>query len=205
MTSQDQHGFTLIELIVTTTVLGIIMSTISIALVLYFSSTEETADRLAESPQAQIASVYFTRDAQSGEAANDASRCASNLWANPANTHLVSFGWRDPGDSTDILDDNAAVVSYVVVAGTQKELHRYECTAPLNTPGATFPSTITSGSTYETQTLVSYVDPGTTPTATVTSSKVTLSLAICTADDAGSQCKHGVGLPFDLAVSRRVT
>ena len=199
----DERGFTLIELVVATTVLGIIMSTISIALVLYLNATGETTDRLAESPELQIASVYLTRDAQSAEVTT--SDCAPSSWSGAGFTELVSFGWRDPGDSTDIDDDNAVVVSYVVAAGAnpmQKELRRYECSLLLDTPGAVIPATIATAD--DTQTVIALVDPSTTPSATVSASTVAVSLDVCTAKTTAAQCKNaGTSVPFDLSVSRR--
>lgn len=199
---RDEDGFTLMEMVLATGLLTMVVGTIAMALVLYLRATEETTDRLAESPEAQIASVYLTRDAQSSVAAYDNRRCAQDVWNGQA--HLASFGWRDPGAETGIDDDEAVVVSYVLTGSPQRRLVRYACTAALDTPGSDVPSTIASSSTTDTQTLVALVDPSTTTTASVTTSTVAVSLDICTTESDAAVCKHGSSLPFDLSVTRRV-
>jgi prepilin-type N-terminal cleavage/methylation domain-containing protein len=201
MTSRsDEDGFTLIELVIATTVLGVIMSTIVLSLVLFLVSTGETTERLAESPEAQIASVYLTRDAQSAEVTNVT--CGSP-WAGA--THLVSFGWRDQGLLTALSDNRAFVVSYVVAAASgnpsQKELRRYECTSPLSAVGATISSV---AAPFQRSTVVSLVDPSVAPTASTTTDVVNVAFAICTAKTGAPTCNNGTSLPFTLSVNRRV-
>jgi hypothetical protein len=194
---------TLIEVAVAVTVLGIVLGAITTALILFFTSTQETTERLAESPEMQIASTYLTRDAQSGQSALDNSRCASSAWT--GQTHFVSFGWREPGSTTSVTDDRAMIVTYVVAqeAGSfQKELRRYACEAALTTPGATFPTSISTAT--DTETVIAFVAPDApVPSATVTSSTVGISLRVCTASTSSAVCKQGTGEPFNLTVSRR--
>lgn len=205
-----EDGFTLIELLVASTILVVVVATISLALGLFFSATGETTDRLAESPEVQVASVYVTRDAQSAEFADTnvatAKTCAAGTWT--GFTHLVSFAWRDPGTTTEVVgQDRAVVVSYVVATSasnpSQKELRRYACTKQFTVPGEAFPSTIATAA--DTQTLIALVDPSTpAPAASVTTTRVTMSMGVCTAKTGAAQCKNGVSLPFDLSVTRRV-
>ena len=59
------RGLTLIELLITITILGIIAAPLSAALIIYFQHTDDTTSRLSLSHDAQIASSYFTQDVQS--------------------------------------------------------------------------------------------------------------------------------------------
>jgi prepilin-type N-terminal cleavage/methylation domain-containing protein len=59
------RGLTLIELLITITILGIIAAPLSAALITYFQHTDDTTSRLSLSHDAQIASSYFTQDVQS--------------------------------------------------------------------------------------------------------------------------------------------
>jgi prepilin-type N-terminal cleavage/methylation domain-containing protein len=59
------RGLTLIELLITITILGIIAVPLSAALITYFQHTDDTTSRLGLSHDAQIASSYFTQDVQS--------------------------------------------------------------------------------------------------------------------------------------------
>lgn len=196
----DEDGFTLVELVIATTVLGVVMSTIVLSLVLFLATTGETTERLAESPEAQIASVYLTRDAQSAEVTD---KTCGSPWAGA--THLVSFGWRDQGALTALADNRAFVVSYVVASASgnpsQKELRRFECVAPLTAPAATISSVAVA---TEQMTVVSLVDPSVTPTASTTAEVVNVAFAICTARAGTPTCNNGTSLPFALTVDRRV-
>jgi prepilin-type N-terminal cleavage/methylation domain-containing protein len=59
------RGLTLIELLVTISILGIIAVPLSGALISYFQHTDDTTERLSLSHDAQIASSYFAQDVQS--------------------------------------------------------------------------------------------------------------------------------------------
>lgn len=200
MRRRGQKGFTLIELLITTTVLGVVMGAVSMALVLFLTTTGETTERLAESPEAQIASVYLTRDAQSAEVTD---RTCGSPWSGAS--HLVSFGWRDQGNVTALADNRAFVVSYVVAAASgnpsQKELRRYECVAPLTAPTATISSIATA---TELTTVVGLVDPSVEPTTSTSTDAVNVAFGICTAKAGAAACNSGSSLPFALSVNRRI-
>jgi prepilin-type N-terminal cleavage/methylation domain-containing protein len=196
----DDDGFTLIELVIATMVLGVIMSTIVLSLVLFLTTTGETTERLAESPEAQIASVYLTRDAQSAEVTD---KTCGSPWSGA--TLLVSFGWRDQGALTALSDNRAFVVSYVVATAagnpSQKELRRYQCVAPLTTPAATVSSIATA---TDQTTIVALIDPSITPTASTSADVVSVAFGICTAKSGSPTCNNGTSLPFVLSVNRRI-
>ena len=59
---RDDRGFTLVELIVTIVILGIIAVPLSNALISFFQHSDETTHRLSESHDAQITAAYFAQD-----------------------------------------------------------------------------------------------------------------------------------------------
>ena len=58
----DQSGFTLIELLVAMSVMGIIASGVAASIILFFSTTDATANRLALSHDSQLLATYLTPD-----------------------------------------------------------------------------------------------------------------------------------------------
>jgi len=67
----EDRGLTLIELLITITILGLIAAPLSAAMIVYFQHTDDTTSRLSLSHDAQIASSYFAPGrAEHGYAAN---------------------------------------------------------------------------------------------------------------------------------------
>src|SRR6186713_848100 len=62
---RDDRGFTLIEMLIAITLLGIIIVPLSMAMIVFFRNSSATTDRMAESHDVQIASAYFAQDVQS--------------------------------------------------------------------------------------------------------------------------------------------
>jgi prepilin-type N-terminal cleavage/methylation domain-containing protein len=60
-----EAGFTLVELLLATTILAVIVLALGTAIISYIKHTEATADRLALSHDAQISSAHFARDVAS--------------------------------------------------------------------------------------------------------------------------------------------
>jgi prepilin-type N-terminal cleavage/methylation domain-containing protein len=63
----DDHGFTLIELIVATSILGMVMAAAVAVLIVSVRTTTATQSRLSESHDAQITAAYFVNDVQGAE------------------------------------------------------------------------------------------------------------------------------------------
>jgi prepilin-type N-terminal cleavage/methylation domain-containing protein len=65
---RDQAGVTLIELLVTLSIMGIIMVALTSALFVGFHSTRDTNTNLDQSNAEQFVSLYLTRDVQGADA-----------------------------------------------------------------------------------------------------------------------------------------
>jgi prepilin-type N-terminal cleavage/methylation domain-containing protein len=89
--TRRDDGFTLIELLMGTVIVGIIIGVIAEALIVGFTTTDDTSRRLSESHDAQISSAYLANDVQSATSVSVAaggSSCASA-------TQLVDFTYSD--------------------------------------------------------------------------------------------------------------
>lgn len=191
----EEPGFTLIETVIATMIIGIVVATIAGALILLYSTMESTTERLSESPDLQIAAAYFGSDVQSAEAFDQT--CGT---VPVGATRIADFSWTDPGAAPTSADDRALAISYAVVPeGTQKQLVRYSCVPP---------------AAVDEVTVVHYLDPTTNPAiecadaagivepcSAGTSSTVRLPLTICTADTSGV-CKDDP-FSFELKATRR--
>ena len=133
------RGLTLIELLVTITLLGIIAVPLSAALITYFQHTDDTTSRLSLSHDAQISSSFFAQDVQSMGTHNwgatdfpltrsvytDGTKPYACGPATPA--ALLRMSWDDPSKN------KGGPVWQVVyflkpVSGGLSELHRIVCT-----------------------------------------------------------------------------
>ena len=188
MRVRDDDGFTLVELVLAVTLMGVVIGAVASAMIVMFTTTGETTERLSESPDLQLAAAYFGSDVQSAQTFTGS--------CGPVGTALVTLSWTDPGASPNpaAADDTQRTVRYVVeTAGTQKTLVRYACT--------------NSGSADKT-TLVDFVNPMSTPTLTCTPdctspTSMRIAMEICTAD-AANVCKNDP-LPFAVEGAVRRT
>lgn len=64
MPFDDDQGFTLVEVLIAVTILGMIMSAIAAAVIFTIDTTKSTSNRLSDSVDSQITSAYFVRDVQ---------------------------------------------------------------------------------------------------------------------------------------------
>jgi prepilin-type N-terminal cleavage/methylation domain-containing protein len=112
----DQRGFTLPELLIAVTVLGIIMVPLTASIVVGLRTTGDAQQRLVESRGEQLTAAYFPTDVASADTIvpNDANPCGG---AGPA--VVVSFDWADDHSPTN-------EVSYVVPAGSS-DMYRKAC------------------------------------------------------------------------------
>jgi prepilin-type N-terminal cleavage/methylation domain-containing protein len=142
-------GFTLVELLMSITILGIIVGPLTAVVIGYLTSSDSTARRMNESHDAQMAADYFAQDVQAvgvhdyGDAtqldkpllqsaetpatvAGNAFPCGVGLPA--AVLRLASDDWDVAGATTP----TQVRVSYVIENST--ELHRLVCRGPSTTP-----------------------------------------------------------------------
>jgi prepilin-type N-terminal cleavage/methylation domain-containing protein len=126
--STAEDGFTLIEMIIAISVLGLIIGPIVGSFLLGILEADSTRDRIADSASAQVTTAYLLGDVQSSQLvvtnASTGSACLSGEAAAGTNQVPIQFTWTDP-------DDGPVVVSYVVhdpPASDQLELYRSTCT-----------------------------------------------------------------------------
>ena len=147
----DDGGFSLVELLLVIVVLGVITVPLANVILGALRNTDQTAGRLAESHDAQLAASYWAADVASvgtrstvdpldpclqpsvetGEAYNTGLFPCGTAGTPPA---VVRFAW------DDVVVNGAAtlvVVAYVAVpAGPRFELHRLRCNGSNTTPAA---------------------------------------------------------------------
>jgi prepilin-type N-terminal cleavage/methylation domain-containing protein len=113
-------GFTLVELLIVVSILGIIMGAIAASFIVSLRVTSETQDRLSESHDADLTSAYFASDFQSAE--------SLDATCGPSSGSIMRFSWTDPGSTHDSDDDEARAVGYVVeTQDGERRLNRYLC------------------------------------------------------------------------------
>jgi prepilin-type N-terminal cleavage/methylation domain-containing protein len=142
---QRDAGFTLVELLISMVILGIIAAPLSAVIIGYFKNTAATTARLNESHDEQLAAAYFAQDVQAvgvrdysvtGTAyypllqsvetgvAPDGGSYPCGAAGTPA--AVVRFAWDEFSDST-LASRTQTRVAYVVEGST---LHRVRCDGP---------------------------------------------------------------------------
>jgi prepilin-type N-terminal cleavage/methylation domain-containing protein len=102
-----QSGFTLPEVIMAVTILGIIGATIAAVITAAFSSTTGVRERYDASRAAKQAAVYWTPDVESAEAVNPGGMlCGSGTGAAPRD--LVTFAWTEYPSVTETASPDPA-------------------------------------------------------------------------------------------------
>lgn len=133
----DDAGFTLVELLMTIVVLGIIAAPLGGVVLTYLKNTDATTARMSESHDALLAASYFAQDVQAvglrGAYTSTAEPAllpsvttgvAAPGGCGPAGTPAaVGLAWDDFADS-GVASRTQVHVTYVVVGS---ELHRVVC------------------------------------------------------------------------------
>jgi prepilin-type N-terminal cleavage/methylation domain-containing protein len=138
---RDDRGFTLIEMLIAVTLLGIIIVPLSMAMIVFFKNSSATTDRMAESHDVQIASAYFAQDVQSVGARDwtsptlatmqsiDVTPFTGSFACGTGGTELIRFRWDNPSVTPGVAPTDIRV-TYVAqggTGGTERQLHRRTC------------------------------------------------------------------------------
>ena len=126
MSARAQGGFTLIELIVSFTILGIIATGVTEGIMVGLRTTDMTNQRLQQSTDAQLVASYFTTDVQSADnsgepAVHGVSKTDSTCGGVAP---LVRFRWTDHQTSA-IAVVNVASYVFQTVSGEQQLVRRH--------------------------------------------------------------------------------
>jgi type II secretory pathway pseudopilin PulG len=192
-----EAGATLIELLVTVVISGILVGTLTIGIMSYMRAAGATSALMTETGELQIAASYFATDVQSAETLDVPPTGVCNTAPPTSGTPMVDLRWRDwtsPTASTNVT------VSYYYTSGTN-ELHRVAC----------------RNSTVDKTTLVKHIQPASATPASpapsvrcdgaacssTTPRQVDLKLWACTADSLNS-CRNDP-IPATLTGVRRLT
>ena len=135
----DDGGFTLVELIITIFVLGVVVAPVSAILIFNLRNSGATVARMNESHDAQLAASYFAEDVQAVgvrgaytsttqpsflQSIETTVTATGGLYpCGTAGEAVVRFAWDDFSDATPTSRTQKRVA--YVVDGT--ELHRIEC------------------------------------------------------------------------------
>jgi prepilin-type N-terminal cleavage/methylation domain-containing protein len=135
----DETGFTLVELALTMTILGIIMVPLTNFLISYFQNSVQVQERLGDSHDIQIAAAYFSQDVANtglhdyGPPPESTATPVQSVWVDSAPPPCASglgnavllLKWQSwaPAGGTGTHTEHSA--AYVVENGT---LHRVTCT-----------------------------------------------------------------------------
>lgn len=98
MRLRDDEGFTLIEMLVTIVILGIISAAIVTAIIVGLRTTDDTGRRLSESHDAQLVQVYVPNDVQSATFVSSSDTACTGTdpvvmlrWTDGAVTKVASY------------------------------------------------------------------------------------------------------------------
>ena len=120
----SESGFTLIEVLMTVMLSGILIGALSLGILTYMKGAAATTALLSETGELQIAASHFATDVQSAESVTVP---PAGVWCNTTpptpGTGMVNLHWKDwttPTASTDVR------VSYYYNSATN-EVHRVAC------------------------------------------------------------------------------
>jgi prepilin-type N-terminal cleavage/methylation domain-containing protein len=138
---RGDHGFTLVEMLITVSILGMITLAIGSALVSFTKNTDATIERLGESHDAQITAAYFGQDVSSMGLRSatapyafvqsvNADPLSKELACGSTGTPVVRLGWDDPTSATD--SEQVRVAYVIQQVGGERQLHRLVCRGSAN-------------------------------------------------------------------------
>jgi len=136
-TRESDAGFTLMELLISITILGILMAAVSAAMMVGLGSNKSTGARIDESRDEQFIAAYFSADAQGAQTIRAGAVAPNCVFAAGGGTVVLTFVGEDLTDVSPPAVEKRTV-SYVRRAapgGRTDELHRLVCKGGATTPG----------------------------------------------------------------------
>ncbi|GAA3666927.1 prepilin-type N-terminal cleavage/methylation domain-containing protein [Nocardioides ginsengisoli] len=143
----DDSGFTLVELVITVAIVGIVVAALAGIVMSYLRTSVDTQARLTESHDVQFAAAYWQRDVASigvrsydaatksfplGQSVNVSPSCSL-----PSGTTVVTLAWSEYTSADSTAPPTQMTVSYVArLSGSVYSLLRVRCT------GSTVNSTV---------------------------------------------------------------
>jgi prepilin-type N-terminal cleavage/methylation domain-containing protein len=196
---RPEEGFTLIELIISIGLLGVVFSVLALVMLASLRANQETRARLDETRDEQFVAAYFASDLAgatemvSGTATGPAARCGTGLIV--AEYLGTSFNNSSPPQQTVTLASYVFATSIVdgVLTGT---LTRYACEAA---PGSPYPwapasTTVVARSLAATWPAVVCFTGGAVAACSTTTTTMTVTFG-----------RRSGGDPFELSGARRAT
>lgn len=120
--ARAQAGFTLVELLLSVAIMGVVVPALTGAMVIGWRTTDDTIARLSDNRNREITPSLFTRDAQSATAVDTDSTDPTCLAA--GDTLLVRFRWTEtPLTGTAVTP----VAAWVWTGSTTKLVERRSC------------------------------------------------------------------------------
>src|SRR5438034_6802256 len=142
---REERGFTLVEILISMVILGILISSVGGALFISLKTTNATKQRFAQSNDVQIASAYLANDVQS---ASDAHKPSDTADCSGTFTTLVTLSYSSAGHPDAVYKCGTASngetqITRTFNGGTPIVLVHFEGTARPNvvvTPDPAHPS-----------------------------------------------------------------
>lgn len=132
----EEHGFTMVEMLVTTAILGVVGGVMTTAMIVGFRTTDRTRDRTSESADRQILANYFVTDVESASKvyASGVARTelGTDLTCGGATGLVVQVTWTDETTLGGETVNNVTYASVSDAAGTH--LVRKHCMGASATP-----------------------------------------------------------------------
>jgi prepilin-type N-terminal cleavage/methylation domain-containing protein len=194
LTRRDD-GFTLVELLISIAILGVIAVPLGNAIISYLHNSDATVARLSESHDAQLAQSYWAQDVGSigtrdwstwpfplQQSVWTAAAGISNACSTTGTT-VVQFSWDNlSGGSLPSTVPQIRVAYVVETVGAERQLHRVTCTATSKSAASSTPTSdavlVHNLSSTGSATQVAAVSCSSTCTASSVPSSVSLALTI---------------------------
>ncbi len=124
MRGQHEDGFTLVELVISVTIMMVIVGSVGFALVAVMRTQQDTTDRMSTSQAEQLTTKWFGGDVQvATEKPNIASATVSGCLTNPGTANVVRFATKTAAGATTYV---VAYRAFTTTAG-EKQLIRVAC------------------------------------------------------------------------------